>query len=80
MIPFGCLQIPTINTNGYKESMKFELKTCQFAVNMFKSSLEGSVNFERASLKLQLEPLGQKSEREREEGKGGQLQAGCAKK
>jgi len=33
--------------------MNYELKTFQFALNMLKFNLEGSLNFERALLKLQ---------------------------
>jgi hypothetical protein len=33
--------------------MNYELKTFQFALNMLKLNLEGSLNFERALLKLQ---------------------------
>jgi hypothetical protein len=31
------LQMHKIHKNGYKENMKFEFKTFQFALNMFKS-------------------------------------------
>ncbi len=40
-------KIHIIHKNGCKENMKCELKTFQLALNMLKSNLEGSLNFER---------------------------------
>ncbi len=39
-----------IDKNGFK-NMKFEVKTSQFALNMFKIKLWVSLNFERVFLK-----------------------------
>jgi hypothetical protein len=36
-VPLRWLQMHKIHKNGYKENMKFEFKTFQFAPNMFKS-------------------------------------------
>jgi hypothetical protein len=36
-VPLRWLQMHKIQKNGYKENMKFEFKTFQFALNMFKS-------------------------------------------
>jgi hypothetical protein len=52
-VPLRWLQIHIIHKNGWKENMNCELKTFQFALNMLKFNLEGSLNFERAPLKLQ---------------------------
>jgi hypothetical protein len=60
------LQIHIIHKNGCKENMNCELKTFQFALNMLKFNLEGSLNFERAPLKLQRAIKSKEKKRERE--------------
>jgi hypothetical protein len=53
-IQLGCLQIHFIHKNGSKENKKFEVKTFQFALNMFQNNLVSSLNFECAPLNLQI--------------------------
>jgi hypothetical protein len=53
-IKLGWLQIHLIHKNGFKENMKFEVKTFQLALNMFQNNLVSSLNFECAPLNLQI--------------------------
>jgi len=53
-IPLGWIQIHLIHKNGFKEKKIFEVKTFQFALNMFQNNLVSGLNFECAPLKLQI--------------------------
>jgi hypothetical protein len=78
LIPLCLLQIHITQNFEHKTNMKFEVKTIQFAPNIYKKSFKRRFEFESISLKLQraiksLKKKKEKEEREKEGKKGGAL-------